>query len=60
MATYLSRGLQSAGYRVTLDNQSNANFKSFVMDAYGSLICYDWKFNDLSDYVTKNLFVAAD
>ena len=60
MATYLSRGLQSAGYRVTLDNQSNANFKSFVMDAYGSLICYDWKFNDLSDNVTKKLFVAAD
>ena len=30
------------------------------MDAYGSLICYDWKFNDLSDNVTKKLFVAAD
>ncbi len=60
MATYLSRGLQSSGYRVTLDNQSNANFKSFVMDVDEGLICYDWKINDLSDNVTKKLFVAAD
>ncbi len=60
MDTYLSRGMQSSGYRVTLDNQSNANFKSFVMDTDVGLICYDWKIDDLSDNVTKKLFVAAD
>lgn len=36
------------------------HFKSFVMDADVGLICYDWKNNDLSDNVTKKLFVAAD
>ncbi len=60
METHLSRGMQSSGYRVTLDNQSNANFKSFVMDVDEGWICYDWKVNDLSDNVVKKLFVAAD
>lgn len=60
METHLSQGMQSSGYRVTLDNQSNANFKSFVMDSDAGLICYDWKNNDLSDNVVKKLFVSAD
>lgn len=60
MEAYLSRGMQSSGYRVTLDNQSNANFKSFVMDAEDGMIVYDWKLDDFSDNVIKKLFVSAD
>ena len=60
MEKYLSRGMQSSGYRVTLDDQSNANFKSFVMDEYEGLICYDWKNSDFSENVIKKLFVSAD
>ena len=47
-------------YKVTLDNQSNANFKVFDMYKDYGAILYNKKANDLSNNITKKLFVSAD
>lgn len=48
-------------YKVVLDNQSNVNFKSFIMDANEGGIRYDdMQENGLSTNITKRLFVSAD
>lgn len=47
-------------YKVTLDNQSNANFKSFKMDKNTGYIAYNKKENNLSDDVSKTLRVSSD
>lgn len=47
-------------YKVVLDNQSNANFKAFIMSESDSGITYAIKENDLTPNITKKLFVTAD
>ena len=48
-------------YLVTLDNQSNANFKSFDFFKDEGMILYNQKYNDLLfGNVIKQLFVSAD
>lgn len=47
-------------YKVTLDNQSNANFKSFKMDKNTGYIAYNRTENNLSDDVSKTLRVSTD
>ena len=47
-------------YKVTLDNQSNANFKVFNMYKDSGIISYDEKANDLNENIQKNLFISAD
>ena len=47
-------------YKVTLDNQSNVNFKSFKMDKNIGNIVYNKKENNLSDNVSKTLRVSSD
>ncbi len=49
-----------AFYKVTLDNQSNSNFKVFNMYRSIGNITYNKKHNDLSSNTTKKLFVGAD
>lgn len=47
-------------YKITLDNQSNANFKSFKMDKNAGYIAYNKTENNLSDDVSKTLRVSSD
>ncbi len=47
-------------YKVTLDNQSNANFKSFKMEKNTGYIAYNRTENNLSDDVLKTLRVSSD
>ena len=47
-------------YKVTLDNQSNVNFRVFDMDKNNGVITYNKIHNDLSSNIQKNLFVSAD
>ena len=47
-------------YKVTLDNQSNANFKVFNMYTSQGLIAYNKIHNELSDNIEKNLWISAD
>lgn len=47
-------------YKVTLDNQSNVNFRVFNMDKNNGVITYNKIHNDLSSNIQKNLFVSAD
>ncbi len=47
-------------YKITLDNQSNANFKVFDMYKDNGVILYDEIANNLGDNVKKKLFVSAD
>lgn len=47
-------------YKITLDNQSNANFKVFNMYKNDGVIEYNTKANDLSDNIQKRIFVSAD
>ena len=47
-------------YLVTLDNQSNANFKAFDIHQDYGYISYNYKHNDLPDTVEKRLFISAD
>lgn len=47
-------------YKVTLDNQSNSNFKVFNMRNDIGMITYDIEGNDLDSNITKRLFVSAD
>lgn len=47
-------------YKVTLDNQSNANFKSFKMYENTGYIDYNRTENNLSDNVSKTLRVSSD
>lgn len=47
-------------YLVTLDNQSNSNFKAFNMSSLEGLITYNSEYNDLSDSIVKKLFISAD
>lgn len=60
LAEHLPKGFQSFAYRVTLDNQSNANFKVFDMDVDEGGIYYDYKYNDLSENIVKKLFISSD
>lgn len=53
----ISKG-ESADYLVTLDNQSNANFKAFNMN-WGT-ITYNKEYNNLSDNIIKQIFCSAD
>lgn len=45
---------------VTLDNQSNANFKAFDMGKSNGFITYDKELNNLSESIEKRLFISAD
>lgn len=47
-------------YKVTLDNQSNANFKAFNMYKKEGVITYNTKLNGISDNIVKRIFVSAD
>ncbi len=47
-------------YLVTLDNQSNANFKAFNMSKSQGIITYDIDYNNLTDNITKKLFISSD
>ena len=47
-------------YLVTLDNQSNANFKVFDMFNNRGYIGYNRTHNKISENVTKKLFISAD
>lgn len=47
-------------YTVTLDNQSNANFKAFDIHIDTTAITYNPKINDMQGNVMKNLYVSAD
>lgn len=47
-------------YVVTLDDQSNANFKSFIMSSGIGSISYHAKDNNLPGTVSKKLYISAD
>lgn len=47
-------------YKVILDNQSNANFKAFIMSESDGGIDYATQENNLTSNITKKLFVSAD
>lgn len=47
-------------YKITLDNQSNVNFKVFNMYKNKGLITYNKIHNGLSDNIQKRLFISAD
>ncbi len=47
-------------FKVTFDNQSNANFKVFNMNKYYGEIEYNKIHNGLSNNIVKKLFVGAD
>ena len=47
-------------YKITLDNQSNSNFKVFNMYNNRGVITYNKIHNQLSSNITKNLFLSAD
>ena len=47
-------------YKITLDNQSNSNFKTFNIDAINSSIEYDKNDNNLDNNIEKKLYVGAD
>lgn len=51
---------ESFFYMITLDNQSNSNFKCFDIFQDYPYIGYNLKYNDLSSTVVKKLFVGAD
>ncbi len=53
-------GEDASFYKVTLDNQSNANFKVFNMYKNDGLITYNRVHNGLSNNIQKNLWVSAD
>ena len=47
-------------YKITLDNQSNSNFKVFdIFNNYGE-ISYDYEDNGISDSIQKRLFITMD
>ena len=52
--------MMSDYYKVTLDNQSNANFKSFKMYKNTGYIAYNRTESNLSDNVSKTLRVSSD
>lgn len=47
-------------YKITLDNQSNSNFKSFDISSLYSSITYDEEDNNLNVNVQKRLYIGAD
>ena len=47
-------------YKITLDNQSNANFKVFNMYKSSGLITYNKIHNGLSDNIQKRLFIKVN
>ena len=47
-------------YLITLDNQSNSNFKYFDIYTNRSNICYDPKYNDIPKDTVKRLFISSD
>lgn len=51
---------QETEYVVTLDNQSNQNFKSFVMSTGTGNIRYHNNENDIPYTINKNLYISAD
>lgn len=51
---------QEIEYVVTLDNQSNQNFKSFVMTTGIGNIIYHNKENNIPYTINKNLYISAD
>ena len=53
-------GFQDTFYMVTLDNQSNANFKVFDMHKNDGFITYNPKYNELSSNVSKKLYISGD
>ena len=53
-------GEDASFYKVTLDNQSNANFKVFNMYKDNGVITYNRVHNGLSNNIQKNLWVSAD
>ena len=52
--------LGEGNYKIVLDNQSNSNFKAFIMNEGNGGIYYASKENNLTSNITKELFVAAD
>ncbi len=53
-------GYEDWFYMITLDNQSNANFKVFDMHREFSAITYNPKYNEISNNIAKKLFISAD
>ena len=47
-------------YLVTLDNQSNANFKAFNISKNEGMITYNEEHNDVPESVVKKLFISSD
>ena len=47
-------------YKITLDNQSNANFKVFNIYNNRGVITYNKIHNQISSNITKKLFLSAD
>ena len=47
-------------YKITLDDQSNSNFKVFNMYNNKGIITYNKIHNQLSDNITKKIFLSAD
>lgn len=47
-------------YVITLDNQSNSNFKYFDIYTNRTVISYDPKYNNITNGTTKKLFISAD
>lgn len=47
-------------YVVTLDNQSNSNFKYFDIYTDEPKILYDPKYNNITQNTTKKLFISSD
>lgn len=56
----IASGVEGTYYNVVLDNQSNGNFKAFIMGNEGGPILYDSDYNNLSYNITKKLWVGAD
>lgn len=48
-------------YKITLDNQSNSNFKTFnIYNDNNGMITYNTKNNNISSNIQKRLFLSAD
>lgn len=47
-------------YVITLDNQSNSNFKYFDIYTNRTNISYDPKYNNIADGTIKKLFISSD
>lgn len=56
----IGSGVEGTFYNVVLDNQSNGNFKAFVMSNEGGPILYDAEYNNLNYNISKKLWVGAD